>query len=186
MQVDSATDRTHPGPDQQAALPRPRLPKAPQWVISLLSNRKACVGLVLLAFFFVVAIVGPLVWTGDPSAPDYSIAPMSGPSHAHWFGTDQQGHDIFLQMIDGTRPVLILGFSIAILASLISIVGMVGGYAGGWVDEVVTMITNIFLVIPGLPMVIVISAWVQVKSDFPIILIITLTSWAGGRACCAA
>jgi ABC-type dipeptide/oligopeptide/nickel transport system permease subunit len=68
----------------------------PLWLRSLLMDRKAAVGLAILSFFILVGIVGPLIWPGDPMASDYTALPQQPPSAAHWFGTDQQGHDIFL------------------------------------------------------------------------------------------
>ncbi len=114
-------------------------------------------------------------------ASDYSAPPQQPPSAAHWFGTDQQNHDIFLQMVYGTRSSLALGFSIGALATLLSIlIGMSAGYFGGWVDEILSLLTNIVLVIPSLPLIIVLASWVQVKNDVPIVAIIGLTSWAWG------
>jgi peptide/nickel transport system permease protein len=173
---------TPAGVERPAARPTPpwRRLSLPSWLDQVLSNRKAALGVAILAFFVLVALVGPFIWPGNPSLPNYSSPPMSPPSAAHWFGTDQQSHDVFLQMIDGTRPTLIVGFSVAILATLLSLVGMIGGYAGGWVDELVTLVTNIFLVIPAFPLIIVLASWIQVKNDAPIILVIALTSWAFG------
>jgi len=153
----------------------------PEWLARIARNRKAAVGLGLLAFFILVAIFAPLVWTGDPSASDFTAAPMQAPSAAHWLGTDHLNHDIFLQMINGARPTLALGFAIGLIATALSIlVGMCAGFFGGWVDELLSLLINIFLVIPGLPLIIVLASWIQVKNDIPIIIIISLTAWAGG------
>jgi peptide/nickel transport system permease protein len=146
----------------------------------VLSNRKALVGVSILALLILIAIIAPLIAPGDPLAPDYSSPPMAAPSAAHPFGTDQQSRDIFRQMVNGTRPTLFIGFSVALVGTLLGILGMVGGYAGGWFDEVISLVTNIFLVIPAFPLVIVISSWIQVKNDIPMILVIGLTSWAFG------
>ena len=153
----------------------------PRWLRALLMDRKAALGLAILLFFLLVAIFGPLIWRGDPMASDYTARPQQPPSAAHWFGTDQQSHDVFLQMVYGTRSSLALGFSIGALATLLSVlVGMSAGYFGGWVDEILSLLTNIVLVIPSLPLIIVLASWVQVKNDVPIIAIIGLTSWAWG------
>jgi peptide/nickel transport system permease protein len=153
----------------------------PRWLRALLMERRAALGLAILSFLILVAIVGPLIWRGDPMASDYTARPQQPPSAAHWFGTDQQSHDVFLQMVYGTRSSLALGFSIGAVATLLSVlVGMSAGYFGGWVDEVLSLLTNIVLVIPSLPLIIVLASWVQVKNDVPIIAIIGLTSWAWG------
>lgn len=153
----------------------------PRGLQALLTDRKAVLGVAILAFFILVAICGPLIWPGNPMASDYTATPQQPPSAAHWFGTDQQSHDIFLQMVYGTWPSLALGFSIGLAATVLSVlVGMSAGYFGGWVDEILSLITNIALVIPSLPLIIVLASWVQVKNDVPIIAIIALTSWAWG------
>lgn len=190
MLSDHVSDDNIPDDDTEVASPagaapitmRPALPFGwPRWLRSLLMDRKSAIGLAILAFLIVVGIVGPLIWTGDPMASDYSAPPQQPPSAAHWFGTDQQNHDIFLQMVYGTRSSLALGFSIGALATLLSIlIGMSAGYFGGWVDEILSLLTNIVLVIPSLPLIIVLASWVQVKNDVPIVAIIGLTSWAWG------
>jgi len=157
----------------------PRL-GALRWLRLLAADRRAALGLCILGFFVLVAIAGPLVFKGDPTASDYN-AIRQPPSAAHWFGTDQQGHDMFLQMVDGTRAPLIVGFSVAICATILAVlVGTAAGYIGGWVDEVLSLITNVFLVIPSLPLVVVISSWIHINSDAPIIVSLILTGWAFG------
>jgi peptide/nickel transport system permease protein len=145
-----------------------------------LSERRAVAGGAIVAFFVAVAIFGPLVWRGNPALPDYSVAPQSAPSWHYWLGTDQQGHNMWLQLIDGTRPSLELGVAVGVLSTTIAVlIGLSAGYFGGWVDDLLSLFTNIVLVIPGLPLVIVLAAWVQAKSNVPIILILGLTGWAG-------
>jgi peptide/nickel transport system permease protein len=153
----------------------------PRWLASLLADRKAATGLVILAFFIAVAVMGPLIWRGDPMASDYTATPQQPPSAAHWLGTDQQSHDIFLQMVYGARPSLVLALAIGFCATMLSVlVGMSAGYFGGWVDEILSLVTNIVLVIPSLPLIIVLASWIHVKNDLPIIAIVSLTSWAWG------
>jgi peptide/nickel transport system permease protein len=166
------------------------LPSAPQpherpillaWLRQILSNRKALVGVIILLVFVLIAVFARLIAPGDPLTADYTSGPpLSGTSAGHIFGTDQESRDIFRQMVDGTEPVLFIGFSVAIVGTLLSFVGVVGGYAGGWIDEAVSLVTNVFLVIPSFPLVVVLSAWVQVQNDYPMILVISLTSWAFG------
>ena len=78
------------------------------------------------------------------------------------------------------RPTLIIGFSVRCAGDRPERHGCVGGYAGGWLDDAITLITNIFLVIPAFPLVIVLACWIQVKNDVPMIMVISFTSWAFG------
>jgi peptide/nickel transport system permease protein len=159
---------------------RRRRPLLPRWLGTVLGNRKAALGVAILTFFILVGLVGQLFLPGNPMVPDYSSAPMLGPSAAHPFGTDQESRDVFRQMVAGTLPTLFIGFALAVLATALGVIGVVGGYVGGWVDELLNMVTNIFLVIPAFPLVIVVASWIQVKNDLPAILIIALTSWPWG------
>ncbi len=150
------------------------------WLRLLLSDRKAALGLAILAFFVLAAIVGPIIWSGDPSASDYS-AIRQPPSAAHWFGTDQQGHDMFRQMLFGTRSPLVVGASVGVIATAIGIiVGMTAGYFGGWIDEFLSLLINVFLVLPSLPLVVVLASWMRMTNDLPTILILSFTGWAWG------
>lgn len=153
----------------------------PRWVRLLVANRKARIGLIIIGFFIFVAIFGPALVHGNPHASDYTGLPEQAPSARHWLGTDQQSHDIFTQLVYGTRPTLILGFSIGAIATAIAVlIGMTAGYFGGFVDEALSLIMNVFLVIPTIPLMIVLAAWLQVRSDLSIIVVISLTSWAFG------
>ena len=153
----------------------------PRWLRLLVANRRARIGLLIIAVFVFVAIAGPLIFPGSPHDTDYSGLPQQGPSARHWLGTDQQSHDIFRQLIHGTRPTLILGFSIGAIATALAVlIGMTAGYFGGLVDEVLSLIMNVFLVIPTIPLMIVLAAWLRVRSDLAIIAVISLTSWAFG------
>ena len=155
---------------------------APGWLRLILSDRKAAVGVAILTFFVLVAIFGPLIWQGDPNVGDFTVRPQQAPSAAHWLGTDQQGRDIFLGLVDGTRVALIICFSVGAIATAIAVVvGLSAGYFGGWVDEVLMLITNIVLVIPSFPLIIVVTSFIQAKNDYvPIVIILSLTGWAFG------
>lgn len=154
---------------------------APRWLRLLLGNRRARIGLLIIAFFVFIAVFGRLIFHGNPLTPDYSGLPEQAPSAKHWLGTDQQSHDIFRQLIYGTRPTLILGFSIGAIATAVAVlIGMTAGYVGGFVDELLSLLMNVFLVLPTIPLMIVLAAWLQVRSDLSIIVVVSLTSWAFG------
>ncbi len=159
-------------------------PGVPRWLSLLLSDGKATVGLGILAFFLVVVILAPFIWTGDPMATDKSfidrgMGVLNPPSANHWFGTDVANRDIFLQVINGGRQTLFLGFSVGVIATILSVlVGVSAGFFGGMVDEVLSTITNVFLVLPPLPVCIVIASYITVKSEWPIIGVISFIAWA--------
>ena len=151
----------------------------PAWLKIIWQNRKARFGLVVLAFFVLVAIFAPLIAPHDPRNNDF--VPFSQPSGTHWLGTTQAGEDIFSQFVYATRTSLIVGVLAGGLATIIGlIVGMVAGYAGGAVDEVLNFLINLALVIPLLPLMVVIAAYSPVKGLVTVIIVIGITSWAGG------
>lgn len=142
-------------------------------------NRKVTIGLGIVVFFLVMALFGPLLVHVDPNAPGEDL--LVAPSAAHWLGTTQIGQDVFAQMIIGARLSLILGFITGIITTLISvIVGLVSGYFGGWIDEVFSLFSNVFLVLPTLPLAIVLAAFLPRTGSFTIGFVIVITGWSWG------
>jgi peptide/nickel transport system permease protein len=133
-------------------------------------------GLGIVGFFALVAIIGPFV---VHNANAFSDAGYSAPSGLHWLGTTQTGQDVFAQLVVSTRYTLVIGASAGVLATAVSVlIGIAGGYAGGWIDEALSLLSNVVLVIPGLPLVIVISAFLGNGGLLSVILVIAVTSWA--------
>jgi peptide/nickel transport system permease protein len=153
----------------------------PGWLKLLLSNRFALVGGIMLSIIVLAAIFAPLLTPWDPTA--MADMPSLSPSPDHWFGTNHQGEDIFAQVVYGARLSLFVGASVGVLGvALACLVGMLAGYIGGWVDEALSMVMNVFLVIPQLPLLIVASAYLPIKGGLGMILILSITGWAwGGR-----
>jgi peptide/nickel transport system permease protein len=146
---------------------------------SALRSGKLMTGTVILAIFVVIAIIGPDLVRTNPSA--LSSAVLQGPSAAHWLGTTQTGQDIFAQLIDSTRISMLVGFVAAAIATVLSIIiGVAGGYAGGVVDELLSVLSNVFLVIPALPLVIVLAGYLPNKGSISVALVISITGWAWG------
>ena len=142
----------------------------------LLRSRRMLAGAAIVLFFVLLGAVGPL-FTGD--ANKFSTTQLAGPSAAHWLGTTQIGQDVFAQLVVSTRTSLEIGLAAGALATVVSVViGIFGGYLGGWADEFLSLISNVVLVIPALPLIIVISAYVKGSSILPTIAIIAFTSWA--------
>lgn len=142
-------------------------------------NKKAIVGLSIILFFVVIAIFAPFFAPYDPN--DFVGTPYSGPTLNHPLGLDRMGRDILSQLIYGTRLSLIVGLSTGVLMTSISIlIGMTAGYFGGLVDRILSTIIDVFMVIPGLPLMIVIASYIRIRGVVPIILVIAFTSWAPG------
>lgn len=136
-------------------------------------------GMTIVGVFLAVALVGPLLVHGDPMA--FSADQLQAPSLTHWLGTTQTGQDIFTQLILGTRATLLVGFATGALATLLSVViGLMAGYFGGVVDEVLSLLINIFLVMPALPLAIVLAGYVPIHGPLPVALVISFTGWAWG------
>jgi peptide/nickel transport system permease protein len=144
-------------------------------VAAVRSDRKAAVGAGVLAFFVALALAGPLL-VSDPDA--LVGAPHQAPSAAHFFGTTGQGQDVLAQTVVGARTSLLLGFGVGFLAVGIgALVGVTAGYFGGAADGALSLLTNVFLVLPSLPLAIVIAAYLP-SGPFTVALVLTVTGWA--------
>jgi peptide/nickel transport system permease protein len=142
----------------------------------LLTQPKAIIGLVILAFFLGMTLFAPLIARTDPSR--YVGSPNEPPSREHWFGTTGQGQDVFAQMVWGSRISLYIGFSVGAMTTLLGlIIGMIAGYMPGVIDGVLNMFTNVFLLIPGLPLLITLASFLP-PGTATVILVLTFTSWA--------
>ena len=150
----------------------------PGWASLLLENRKSRFGLTLIGFMLLVAVIAPWVSVNNPT--DFNIlATRQAPSWNHLFGTTDQGSDIFSQVMLGTRRSLMLGFAAAVLATVLATtLGLLAAYCGGVVDEVINFLTNIFLVVPTIPLLIVISSYLKARGMTTMILVLGLTLWA--------
>jgi peptide/nickel transport system permease protein len=176
---EGASGAAVPLPVQQVPGARRRsLPGLPLWLSLLLRNPKSCIGLVVLGAMLVVAIFAPLIATHDPTAMSLLDA-KQGPSLQHFFGTTDQGTDVFSQVVLGTRNSLFLGAAAAGLATILAAsLGILAAYCGGWIDDLINFATNVFLVIPTIPLLIVASAYLKNRGATSMILILGLTLWA--------
>lgn len=163
--------------------PARRMPRA--WLRlglfgTLLSNRKAAVGAGILAFFVLVAVFAPVIApTKDPNR--MVGRPHEPPSLEHPLGTTRQGQDVFTQLVWGTRVTLLVGFVTGSVVIIIAvIIGISAGYMGGWSDEMLSLLTNVVLVIPALPLIIVISGFIDRPGPLTIVLVLATISWAYG------
>jgi peptide/nickel transport system permease protein len=161
-----------------AAPPRRGRLHLPAWLRLILRNPKSRFGLTLVGFMILVAVIAPWISVSNPT--DFNILQTrQAPSWHHLFGTTDQGSDIFSQVVLGARRSLILGAAAALLATtLATVLGIVGAYSGGIVDEVVNFLTNVFLVIPTIPLLIVISGYLKARGMTTMILVLGLTLWS--------
>ena len=145
----------------------------------LLQNKKAMVGVIILAFIILVAVFAPFL---SEYSPTQRVGrPHQAPSAEHWLGTTRLGHDVFTRLIHGARVSLAVGFGAGLMIALIgTVLGILAGYKGGVIDEVINFFTNLVLVIPNLPLLLVIAAFVGQASPLIIAVILGLTSWAWG------
>lgn len=145
----------------------------------LTHSRKMFVGCLILVVFGLVAVFGPFIDTQSPAAMGGAV--LQGPSGAHWLGTTETGQDVGAQLIDSTSFTLMVSFGAAAVATVIAlVVGVGGGYLGGLAGEVLSMLSNCFLVIPALPLVIVLAGYLPNKGGIALILVLALTGWAWG------
>lgn len=143
---------------------------------ALVGSPVGLLGFGLLAFMLVLALFGPLIAPYDPSTA--SGKPFEPPSHAHWLGTNDVGQDILSELIVGARISLLIGFSAAAGAILIgTLVGLVAGYAGGRVDSLLMRLVDVVLVLPFIPLMIVVAAYVGASAG-NLITAIMLVIWA--------
>jgi peptide/nickel transport system permease protein len=156
-------------PPEQTAAPR-RLLRA------VLGNRKATAGaVILLAMAFVAAFPG-LIAPDRPQAPIY--AQNAAPSSAHILGTTQLGQDVFSQLIWSTRLTLLVTLIVTSVATFISmIIGVTAAYLGGVTDRVLMIVTDVFLIIPVLPLLIVLAAYLS-PGVTSLTIVLCITSWA--------
>jgi peptide/nickel transport system permease protein len=150
----------------------------PGWLGLLWSNPKSRGGLIVLSGMVLIAIFAPLIATHDPNG--YSLFDArQAPSWHHPFGTTDQGSDVFSQVMIGTRSSLLLGVSAAALAMVLATsLGILAAYSGGIVDEFINFLTNVFLVIPTIPLLVVVSAYLQTRGTGTMVFILALTLWA--------
>jgi peptide/nickel transport system permease protein len=142
-------------------------------------NRRALAGAAILVFFIVIAVFAPLIVPYSPTSIRFT--PNLPPSLHHLMGTTVNGQDIFSELIWGARASLFVGFACAALISIIQLVmGVFAGYVGGLFDTVATMVTNVFLVLPSLPLLIILAAYLRGGSVFVLIAVIVVTGWAWG------
>ena len=197
MTIDSTTLAQAP-----AAGPTPVPIFHPTRILRLPRSPKVLAGLAILGVFAVLALLGRWMAPYDPNATDeknwvqHVLVPGTGvgtdfpaqfyplplsPSAAHWLGTTVFAQDAFSQLLSSTQATLFVGLLGAAIATVLSVlIGVSAGYLGGTADEGLSLVANVFLAIPGLPLLIVIASYVPAAGSSIVLVaaIIAVTSWA--------
>lgn len=143
----------------------------------LIDSKKALAGLTLLVLFALLALLAPILAPGDPSL--INSTGSQAPSAAHWLGTTAKGQDVLALTLWGARSSLFVGFTVGLVATAVAIVvGLASAYFGRIVDDALTLVTNIFLLLPGLPLLIILAAFLPPGTS-TVILVLVVTGWAG-------
>jgi peptide/nickel transport system permease protein len=141
----------------------------------LTTNKKIATGSGIVLFFIFVAIISPVMLPYNPMALSQTI--KAPPSASHWLGTANLGQDVFSQLVYGTRSSIFWGFLTGMCVLIVSvIIGLIGGYFGGLLDEFLTLLTNVFLLIPSLMLAIIAVAYFP-RTPLTIATVIISTHW---------
>ncbi|HEX5937204.1 MAG TPA: ABC transporter permease [Actinomycetota bacterium] len=167
------------GPDAPVTF-APEAPTVPRRRSELLyfafRNWKFGLGLGVVLACLALALVGPLLTEHAPL--DFTGPTDQRPSSEYWFGTTSYGQDVYSQFVYGLRAAFLVGALGGGIAWLIgATVGFTAGYRGGWIDDILNMLTNVVLVIPTLAILIIVAAYLEVQSYTSEAIIIGLTSW---------
>jgi peptide/nickel transport system permease protein len=154
-------------------------PEAPhKWRVAIRSYLRHPAGMVGLALTLVMVVAGLLADVISPGDPFRTVAdPLLEPSGSHWMGTDNLGRDVFDAIIHGARTSMVVVLGVVAIASVIGLtVGIVAGYRGGWVDDILMRITELFQSVPRFFLVLLIVALFGAGLD-NLIYVLAFTSW---------
>lgn len=163
----------------QASVVRDKAPGGGHW--SRLPT-KAKVGAIILGFFAVVAIIGPSLAPFNPafSSPNPNVS-LIGPNATYILGTTQSGQDVFSQLLTGIRLTMELGLLVGVAATALSvIVGVTSAFLGSWWDEILSLLANVVLVIPALPLLVVLLGYKPSGGQWPTIIVLSFLGWPWG------
>jgi peptide/nickel transport system permease protein len=142
-------------------------------------NRKAVVGVVLMLVFIVLSIFPAQIAPYNPTAKKFP--PALGPSWQHLLGTTAYGEDIFSQLVWGARGSLVIALAVGALATALAVlVGVSAGYLGGTTDGFLSLVTDVILVLPIFPLIIVIAAYEKNAGFLTIVVVLGVLGWSYG------
>jgi peptide/nickel transport system permease protein len=142
---------------------------------------KAKVGLGILSFFLLITIIGPEFAPYDPNATTLQTSALA-PTSQHLLGTTATGQDVLSQLLDGIRATVVLGLATGVIATVLAIaIGVTAGFVGGVTDEILGLLTNVFLVLPALPLLIIVLGYLpQSSGQVPTAIVLSALGWAWG------
>jgi peptide/nickel transport system permease protein len=147
---------------------------------AMLGSRKAMVGLVIFLIFALVAAV-PQLFTSVRDPNRLAYIPLLPPSGEHWLGTTGLGQDVFAQLVYGTRQSLLIALLAGFFATVLSVlVGVSAAYLGGAADEVLSLVINVFLVIPTFPLIIILGTYAGKGNLLIVLIVLVVTGWSYG------
>jgi peptide/nickel transport system permease protein len=143
---------------------------------------KAKIGAVVFGVFLLIAIFGPIFQPYDPGfAPPDATLSLNHPSAKHLLGTTQLGQDVLSQVLTGIRLTIILALAVGAIATVLSVlVGVTSAFLGGIWDEVLSLVTNVFLVVPALPLLIVLLGYLSTEGQLSTIIVLAGLGWPWG------
>lgn len=170
-------------PSQAELMQELRIRKKPGWtsrlpptVAAFVTNPKGMIGVIVLLALILFSLLGPVFSEYNPQRR--AGKPHVPPSYEHVLGTTRMGKDVFTQLAYGGRMSLAVGFGAGIAAAVIGLgIGISAGYFGGRVDDILSFLVNVVLVMPGLPLIIVIASLVDNAGPLVIGLVLALTGW---------
>jgi peptide/nickel transport system permease protein len=143
----------------------------------LVGHSMGRIGAILIALVLIAALFAPYLGTVDPQASGQREDILNAPSARHWLGTDDLGRDVWSQIIFGSRVSLAIGLITAFVTVVTgTLVGLIAGYYGGLIEEVLVRIVDFFMMLPVLPLMIILAA-VLGPNLWNIILVISVVSW---------
>jgi peptide/nickel transport system permease protein len=164
-----------------AATPFVRSKRAlvPGWLLLLLGSPKARVGLGIVLGMLLLGLLAPLLIPASKATEFSLLDARQHPSFHHVFGTTDQGTDVFAQVAWGARRSLLMGAAAGAIATILATtLGLLAAYVGGVVDDIISLVTNVFFVIPTIPLLIDISAFLHQRGLVTMTLVIAFTLWA--------
>jgi peptide/nickel transport system permease protein len=141
------------------------------------SNKKVIFGLVIFSAVILLAIIGPMIT--PYGYEEYAGVGYQSPSKDHFFGTTLFGQDVFTRTVHGLRMTLKVGFFAGSIAAILGcVIGFISGYySGTLLDEGLMMITNLFLTLPTIPLIVTLTAFMEYRGMFILSLLVGVTNW---------
>lgn len=184
MSVTLATGNTpssgDPGPDLDQASTDEEKPRPNGFVVfwrGIRRSKTGFIGFIIFILIVLICLFGPFF---TPDQVTNVAERLQGPSWSHWMGTDNMGKDVLVDVINGGRSVLLVGFLAAGISTVIAVFfGSLAAYIGGKIDDTIVMATDIVLTIPSIILLAVIASFYSIGSDWGLALLIGVLGWPG-------